>query len=118
MAFDEFLDPPGENFDVEEPDLSDIIVHFSENTGGDTGGQDTEDDQDEYIFGPPLDILSRVEAIEYTVNSRFRHSQVRHTFSFGTKICWMDPLFWVFSYIRAPSGTLLSGTQNFPPHLA
>jgi hypothetical protein len=66
MALDEFLDPPGENFDVEEPDLSDIIVHFSEeNTGGDNGGQDSEDDQDEYIFGPPLDILSRVEAIEY-----------------------------------------------------
>jgi hypothetical protein len=66
MVLDEFLDPLGENFDVEESGLSDIIVHFSEeNTGGDTRGQDSENDQDEYIFGSPLDILSRVEAIEY-----------------------------------------------------
>lgn len=66
MALDEFLDPPGENFDVEEPELSDIIVHFSEgNNDGDSGDPESEDDQDEYIFGPPLDILSRVGAIEY-----------------------------------------------------
>jgi hypothetical protein len=65
IVFDEFLDSLGENFDVKEPDLSDIVVHFLENIGGDTRGQDTEDDQDEYIFGPPLDILSRVKAIEY-----------------------------------------------------
>jgi hypothetical protein len=30
---------------------------------------ESEDDQDEYIFGPPLDILSRVEAIEYMHNA-------------------------------------------------
>jgi hypothetical protein len=66
MALDKFLDPLGENFDVEEPDLSDIIVHVSEeNQGDDNGDQESEYDQDEYIFGPPLDILSRVEAIEY-----------------------------------------------------
>jgi hypothetical protein len=66
MALDKFLDPPGENFDVEEPDLSNIIVHFLEgNNDSDSGDPKSEDDQDEYIFGPPLDILSRVEAIEY-----------------------------------------------------
>ena len=67
IELDEFLDPPGENFDVEEPDLSDIIISFSEeNASGANGGrQDSEDDQDEYIFGPPPDIPSRVEAIEY-----------------------------------------------------
>jgi hypothetical protein len=50
MELEEFLDPPGEDFDVEEPDLSDIIIDFSgENASGvcsDT--QDIEDDQDEY----------------------------------------------------------------------
>jgi hypothetical protein len=65
IAFDEFLDPPGENFDVKEPDLSDIVVHFSENIGSNTRGQDTEDNQNKYIFGPPLDILSRIKAIKY-----------------------------------------------------
>ena len=67
MELEEFLDPPGEDFDVEEPDLSDIIIDFSgENASGvcsDT--QDIEDDQDEYIFGPPPNIPSRVEAVEY-----------------------------------------------------
>lgn len=65
MELDEFLDPPGENFDVEEPDLSDIVIGFSEeNASGATGGrQDSEDDQDEYIFGPPPEIPSRVEAM-------------------------------------------------------
>lgn len=62
MELEEFLDPPGENFDVEEPDLSDIILDLSEEIAGtDTQGRD--DDQ-EYIFGPPPDIPSRVEAIE------------------------------------------------------
>jgi hypothetical protein len=66
MELDEFLDPPGENIDVEEPDLSDIILDFSEDTSGDgDADQDNVDELDEYIFGPPLDILSRVEAIEY-----------------------------------------------------
>lgn len=55
MELEEFLDPPGEN--VEEPDLSDIIIDFSEENAGVS-------DQDEYIFGPPHDIPSRVEAIE------------------------------------------------------
>lgn len=67
MELEEFLDPPGEDFDVKEPDLSDIILDFSEENGGGVDGdmQDSEDEQDEYIFGPPLDILSRVEAVEY-----------------------------------------------------
>lgn len=68
MDLDEFLDPLDEIVDVDEPDLSDIIVDFSEEnaSSGDGGGdQDREDDQDEYIFGPPLDILSGVDAIEY-----------------------------------------------------
>ena len=48
--------------DVEEPDLSDIVIIFSEeNASGANGGrQDSEDDQDEYIFGPPPDIPPRV----------------------------------------------------------
>ena len=63
MELEEFLDPPGENFDVEEPDLSDIIIDLSEEiASGDQ--QDRDDDQDEYIFGPPPDIPSRIEAIE------------------------------------------------------
>jgi hypothetical protein len=32
-ACHKFLDPPGEKFDVEEPDLSDIIVNFLEDCG-------------------------------------------------------------------------------------
>ncbi|KAJ5981925.1 hypothetical protein N7451_012315 [Penicillium sp. IBT 35674x] len=65
MELEEFLDPRGEDFDVEEPDLSDIITGFS---GEDASGvcsdtQDSKDDQDEYIFGPPPNILSRVEAV-------------------------------------------------------
>lgn len=66
MGLEEFLEPPDENFDVEEPDLPDIIADFSEESPSRAGGeQGSEDDQDEYIFGPPLDILSRVEAVEY-----------------------------------------------------
>jgi hypothetical protein len=34
IVLDEFLDPLGENLDVEEPDVSDIIVHFSEENKG------------------------------------------------------------------------------------
>lgn len=64
MELEEFLDPPGENIDVEEPDLSDIIISFSEENAGDSHDIQ-EDDQDEYIFGPPPDIISRVEAVEY-----------------------------------------------------
>lgn len=65
MELEEFLDSPGEDFDVEEPDLSDIIMGISEENGGGGDTQDNEDDQDEDIFGPPPDILSRVESIEY-----------------------------------------------------
>src|ERR1700754_1131055 len=65
MELEEFLDPQGENIDVEEPDLSDIIIDLSEENAGGGDMQDGGDDQDEYIFGPPLDIPSRVEAIEY-----------------------------------------------------
>lgn len=32
MELEEFLDSPGEDFDVEEPDLSDIIMGISEET--------------------------------------------------------------------------------------
>jgi hypothetical protein len=54
--------------------------------------------QDKWIVFSPM---VRPESIfDVTVNSRFRHSQVRHTFWLGTKICWMDPLLRVFPYIR------------------
>ena len=67
MELDEFLDPADENIDVEEPDLADIIVRLSEENGGGGGGAYDQDDgdKDEYIFGPPLDILSRVDAVKY-----------------------------------------------------
>ena len=64
IELEKFLDPPGENIDVEEPDLSDIIISFSEENASDSNDIQ-EDDQDEYIFGPPPDIISRVEAVEY-----------------------------------------------------
>jgi hypothetical protein len=42
--------------------------------------------------------------IRHTVNSRFRHSQVRHTFSFGTKIYTLVPEAWAWQ-IGGPSAT-------------
>lgn len=51
------------NFDVEDFHIFDPIVHFS--GGGAVGDQEHEDDKNEYIFKPPLNIISRVEAIEY-----------------------------------------------------
>jgi hypothetical protein len=65
MKLDEFLDPSDENIDVEEPDLADIIVHLSEEKGGGDAHDQDDQDKDEYIFGPPLDILSRVDAVKY-----------------------------------------------------
>ena len=47
MELEEFLDPPGENFHVEEPDLSDIIIDLSEENAGGGDTQDSDDDQDE-----------------------------------------------------------------------
>jgi len=61
MVFDKFLDPLGENIDVKETGLSDIIVDFSDEN---TSDQHSEDDQDEYILRPPVDMLSRVEIFE------------------------------------------------------
>ena len=65
MKLDEFLDPADEHIDVEEPDLADIIVHLSEEIGGGDADDEDNQDKDEYIFGPPLDILSRVDALKY-----------------------------------------------------
>ena len=64
IELEEFLDPPGENIDIEEPDLSNIIISFSEENASDSNNIQ-EDNQDEYIFGPPPDIISRVKAVEY-----------------------------------------------------
>ncbi|KAJ5976558.1 hypothetical protein N7481_010265 [Penicillium waksmanii] len=62
MSLDDFLNPSDEN-DLSEPDLSDIIAYSS---GGDDvgdGGSDTEQD-DEYIFGPPVELPSNAEAMD------------------------------------------------------
>ncbi|KAJ5753057.1 hypothetical protein N7520_009974 [Penicillium odoratum] len=61
---EDFLDPPGENIDVGEPDLSDLTVSFSEEREGVDDSELDSEEQDEYIHEPPLDTLSRVEANE------------------------------------------------------
>jgi hypothetical protein len=61
MPLDEFLDPSDENIDVSDPDLSDIIADLSED-----GPTSASDDQDEdYIFGPPPELLSDAKAISH-----------------------------------------------------
>ncbi|OKP10331.1 CENP-B protein 2 -like protein [Penicillium subrubescens] len=61
MPLDEFLDPSDENIDVSDPDLSDIIADLSED-----GLTSASDDQDEdYIFGPPPELLSDAKAISH-----------------------------------------------------
>lgn len=65
MKLDEFLDPSDENIDVEERDLAGIIVYLSEEKGGGDARKQDDQDKDEYIFGPALDILSCVDAVKY-----------------------------------------------------
>ncbi|KAJ5195532.1 uncharacterized protein N7498_008970 [Penicillium cinerascens] len=55
------LDPSDENIDVSDPDLSDIIADLS-----DDGPTSANDDQDEdYIYGPPTELLSNAKAISH-----------------------------------------------------
>jgi hypothetical protein len=56
MSLDNFLNPLDEN-DFSEPDLSDIIADLS----GEGGNGDDQDD--EYISGPPMELPSGAEAI-------------------------------------------------------
>ena len=56
MPLDDFLNPSDEN-DAEEPDLSDIILDLSGGDGGD-------DQDDEYISGPPPDLPSGTKVID------------------------------------------------------
>lgn len=64
MEKEDSLGPPGEDIDVGEPDSSDIILRFPEERVGGDDSESNSEEQDEYIHGPSLDTLSRVEAIE------------------------------------------------------
>jgi hypothetical protein len=55
MPLDDFLNPSDENV-ADEPDLSDIILDLS-------GGGDSDDQDDEYISGPPPDLPSGATVI-------------------------------------------------------
>lgn len=62
MSLDDFLNPSDEN-DVAEPDLSDIIADLS----GDGGNDDDQDD--EYISGPPVEVPTSTEALSGIQNA-------------------------------------------------